>query len=70
MPYSVDMKAHLTRYKQERLGVLDNGIWIKNRRQYGHILPQSLFRLNVLETIRREFWNYVESVGIAAVASP
>jgi hypothetical protein len=59
--YADRMKAHLTRYKRERLGVLDDGIYKKNGNPYSHILPERLRRLNILESIRREFWQFVDS---------
>jgi hypothetical protein len=59
--YADALKAHLATYKRERLGVLEDGLWLKNQRPYSHILPEGLRRLNVLETIRREFWQFHES---------
>lgn len=59
--YADSLKAHLTAYKRERLGVLEDGLWLKNQRPYSHILPERLKRLNVLETIRREFWQFQQS---------
>lgn len=56
--YQQAILVHLTRYKQERLGVRERGIWSGNRKPYGHILPVDLKHLNLLETIRREFMEY------------
>lgn len=57
-PYADTMAAHLGRYKRERLGVLEDGRWRGNDRLYPHVLPEALHRLNVVETVRREFWTY------------
>jgi hypothetical protein len=54
--YSDRLKEHLARYKRERLGIAEDGIWSRNKRSYSHILPSGLERLNILETARREFW--------------
>jgi hypothetical protein len=59
--YSDVMRVHLARYKEERLGVMEQGMSRSQQRQYPHILPESLFRLNILEDIRREFWTYYEA---------
>ncbi|MEP7325964.1 MAG: hypothetical protein ABI836_08455 [Gemmatimonadota bacterium] len=59
-PYQTALKAHLTRYKEERLGVRQSGTWSGNDKSYSHILPPALKRLNLLETIRREFAAYQE----------
>lgn len=56
--FSDQMKAHLARYKIEHLGVPQNGLWRSNSRPYPHILPESDHRLNIIETIRDEFWEY------------
>jgi hypothetical protein len=52
------MKAHLARYKREHLQVDADGMWRGNQRRYTHILPEEFLRLNVLESIRDEFWSY------------
>jgi hypothetical protein len=56
--YAVRLQRHLAAYKQSRLGVRQDGLWIKNGKPYPHILPRKLRRLNILETIRAEFWSY------------
>jgi hypothetical protein len=56
--YADRMRRHLACYKRECLGVEEDGIWRRNGRKYSHILPNELHRLNILETIRREFWLY------------
>ncbi|MCE9567194.1 MAG: hypothetical protein K8U57_34765 [Planctomycetes bacterium] len=60
-PYSARMKAHLSRYKRERLGIDEDGVWLNNGEAYPHILPERLARLNVIETIRSEFWRYFDA---------
>lgn len=54
--YTTALKGHLASYKRERLGVFEDGVYVRKQRTYPHILPSSLYRLNILETIRREFW--------------
>jgi hypothetical protein len=56
--YAVRLQGHLAEYKQSRLGVRQDGQWVKNGKSYPHILPRKLRRLNILETIRAEFWSY------------
>jgi hypothetical protein len=57
-------KIWLSRYKREVLNVYEDGIWLRNRRAYSHILPIAERRLNVLSTIRDEFWKWFSGRGI------
>ena len=50
----------MEQYKIERLGVTENGIWKTNGKEYPHILPEALLKLNILETYRKEFWSYFD----------
>jgi hypothetical protein len=50
--FATTLTAHLAKYKREVLGVTENGIWVRNGRKYNHILPQSLYKLNLVEGIR------------------
>jgi hypothetical protein len=61
MNYDQRLKNHLSEYKLNRLGVRENGLWKGNKKEYSHILPENLQRLNILETYRREFWSYYDS---------
>lgn len=56
--FSRQIKDHLADYKKTRLGILEDGVWKRNQKAYSHILPESLHRLNILETYRKEFWEY------------
>jgi hypothetical protein len=58
-PYAERMKRHLAEYKRQRIGVEADGEWSRGG-SYAHILPSSLAKLNILEGIRREFWEYYE----------
>lgn len=58
--YAARLKAHLAHYKRERLGVNADGVAVRWKRSYPHILPEPLRRLAILETIRAEFWQYGE----------
>src|SRR5438876_813912 len=53
--YKQEMWRHLADYKLSALGVKKNGIWRKNHREYAHILPSVVQRLNILEPYRDEF---------------
>ena len=59
MSFQSQLKDHLGDYKISNLGILEDGFW-RNKR-YRHILPKELYKLNILETIRDEFWDYFES---------
>lgn len=59
--YQQAIKAHLTRYKEERLGVKARGIFVGNGRPYTHILPKELRCLNIIETIRAEFFQFLKT---------
>jgi hypothetical protein len=61
--YQTRIKRHLATYKRNRLGVAEDGLWRGNGQPYGHILPKSLRKLNILEGIRAEFWDFWKSTG-------
>ncbi len=54
------VKAHLANYKTNVLGVHENGIWPRNGKRYAHILPKSSYDLNILPSIRKEFWSWFD----------
>ena len=56
MNFNDTTKKHFSRYRKERLGVSEQGLWKKT--PYGHIRPKALRKLNIIETARREFWTY------------
>lgn len=56
--YNSLVKKHLAEYKSIKLGISENGVYIKNNRKYPHILPKEHKRLNILETYRNQFWEY------------
>lgn len=58
MVYREQLKRHLSEYKRTRLGIHEDGIWVKNKVAYPHILPQHLYALNILETVRAEYLKY------------
>ena len=57
-------KQWLTIYKREFLHVSEDGIWLRNGRPYGHILPQEKYRLNILAGFRDEFWKWFSTQRI------
>lgn len=59
--YAEHLKARLSTYKRDRLAVSEDGVWRGNGRAYPHILPERQFRLNILESIREEFWSYYDA---------
>jgi hypothetical protein len=56
--YDLWIKQHLAAYKTNHLGVSEHGIWKRNGKPYAHILPEQLYKLNIIETYRHEFWRY------------
>ena len=56
--YNEALQQHLTRYKQDRLGIREDGNY--KGKPYGHILPQALRYLNILEPIRHELQRYLQ----------
>ncbi len=59
MTYQMALKKHLAEYKTNRLGVREAGTYRKTGRPYQHILPSNLRYLNLLESIRAEFRDYL-----------
>jgi hypothetical protein len=57
--YQTALKKHLAEYKANRLGVREAGIYRKTGRAYQHLLPSNLRYLNLLESIRAEFREYL-----------
>jgi len=53
-------KLRLAQYKRDVLNVQEDGIWLKNRRPYPHILPIAERRLNILAAFRDEFWAWFD----------
>lgn len=63
MTYQDKVKDHMADYKRTRLGIDQNGVWKHNKEEYPHILPEALYKLNILETYRKEFWLWIENKG-------
>ncbi|OGP92377.1 MAG: hypothetical protein A2157_08140 [Deltaproteobacteria bacterium RBG_16_47_11] len=57
--YQMTLRRHLAEYKANRLGVREAGIYRKTGRAYQHLLPSNLRYLNLLESIRAEFREYL-----------
>jgi hypothetical protein len=57
-------KRWLSTYKREVLGVEENGVWVQNGQRYPHILPQEKYELNILASVRDEFWDWLPSQQI------
>jgi hypothetical protein len=53
------LKKHLAEYKANRLGIREAGVYRKTGRAYRHLLPFNLRYLNLLESIRAEFREYL-----------
>lgn len=56
--FQKERKAFLAGYKRNVLGVIEDGIWRNNKQTYPHILPVAQQQLNILSTIREEFWDW------------
>jgi hypothetical protein len=59
LSYQTALKKHLAEYKANRLGVREAGVYRKTGRAYQHLLPSNLRYLNLLESIRAEFREYL-----------
>ena len=59
MSFQSQLKGHLGDYKLTELGIAEDGFW--RDKPYRHILPKEHYRLNILETIRNEFWEFFEA---------
>jgi hypothetical protein len=57
-------KQSLSSYKRDVLKVDEDGVWIKNKERYPHILPQEKYELNILPSIRNEFREWFPSQRI------
>jgi len=57
--YQTALKKHLAEYKANRLGIREAGIYRKTGRAYRHVLPSNLRYLNLLESIRAEFREFL-----------
>lgn len=47
-------------HKLNRLGVVENGIWKRNGKQYSHILPLEAADLNLIENYREDLSKFIE----------
>ena len=52
MKYQEKIKQHLEHYKINVLGIQENGIWKKNKKPYGHILPEWKRNENIISYYR------------------
>jgi len=59
--YSKTLQKNLTRYKHDRLGVKEAGVYLHQGKEIrcGHILPRELKWLNLLESHRAEIRAYL-----------
>jgi hypothetical protein len=57
--YQTALRKHLAEYKAKRLGIREAGVYRKTGRAYRHLLPSNLRYLNLLESIRAEFREYL-----------
>jgi hypothetical protein len=63
--YNAAVRAHLSRYKAETLGVAEHGVWSGNGKPYPHILPDSMYGQNILAPIRTDVLAYMKQHGIS-----
>ena len=59
-------KLRLAQYKRDVQTVHEDGLWLKNRRPYAHILPIADRQLNILPAFRDQFWAWFDQQGISA----
>jgi hypothetical protein len=59
MIYQDRLKKHLEQYKQEVLGISEQGVFAKNGKRYAHILPASIRDSNLLEGYRESIVCYL-----------
>jgi hypothetical protein len=54
------VKRHLAAYKQKKLSVTEDGVFLFRNRRYilPHILPTGCKKLNILPSVRDEFWSW------------
>jgi hypothetical protein len=64
LDYQDRVKRHLADYKQNVLGISENGIWKRNQKEYSHILPVEQYHLNLLENYREALMAYIEAQRI------
>lgn len=60
--FEAALKGHLARYKDNVLGVSDDGDW--KGTPYSHILPRELGHLNLTPDIRDACWEYLTASGV------
>ena len=49
MKYNAQITKHLAEYKVGTLGIIENGTWWKNKKEYQHILPKNKFIENIID---------------------
>ena len=54
-------KQWLSAYKREVLEVEEDGIWVQNGKAYAHVLPKEKYQLNILPSLRDDFWKWLPS---------
>jgi hypothetical protein len=59
--YDEKVRSHLATYKEQRLGVRAPGVHLRTGRAYRHILPLELRQLNIFESIRADFFEYLSA---------
>ncbi|WP_341201163.1 PGN_0703 family putative restriction endonuclease [Planomicrobium okeanokoites] len=60
MTYKEQVKSRLAHYKLTTLGVVENGKWKTNDKEYPHILPVKQMELNFLEPYRTGLTNFTK----------
>lgn len=54
--------ASLGRYKENRLGISQKGMY--GSKEYNHILPKELYLLNIFESYRKEIYDFINANSI------
>jgi hypothetical protein len=59
MNYQAEMQQHLAKYRAQRLGIFEEGMY--KGQPYPHILPWRFRFLNLLEAFQSEIQSYLQS---------
>lgn len=62
--YYESIKSHLKAYKNNTLGIIEDGIYKGNNLSYGHILPDYRKYENITANYRKDFIKYLQTTKI------
>jgi hypothetical protein len=56
MSFQKKIREKLEEYKKINFGDIPDGSWEENKNKYPHILPKENYKLNILASLRDDFW--------------